>query len=98
LSQCNSGNYYSNWWPDWGPIISSSEEGDPTGTGAPGPQISPSGVPANCNGGIASSPHTGGINVGLGDGSVRFVSGSISTTTWWSALTPAGGEVLGSDW
>jgi hypothetical protein len=46
----------------------------------------------------AVSPHTGGINAGLGDGSVRFVSGSVSQRTWYSACTPAGGETLGSDW
>jgi prepilin-type N-terminal cleavage/methylation domain-containing protein len=39
-----------------------------------------------------------GINVGLGDGSVRTVSPGISTATWYAALTPAGLEVLGSDW
>lgn len=38
------------------------------------------------------------INVGLGDGSVHFVSKKISHLTWISAITPAGGEVLGSDW
>jgi prepilin-type N-terminal cleavage/methylation domain-containing protein len=46
----------------------------------------------------ATSPHTSGINVGLGDGSVRFVSGSISGTTWFAACTPASGDILGSDW
>jgi hypothetical protein len=46
----------------------------------------------------AVSPHTGGINCGLGDGSVRFVSGAVSGTTWFSACTPQGGETLGSDW
>jgi prepilin-type N-terminal cleavage/methylation domain-containing protein len=46
----------------------------------------------------AVSPHTGGINAGLGDGSVRFVSGAISQNTWFYATTPAGGETLGSDW
>jgi prepilin-type N-terminal cleavage/methylation domain-containing protein/prepilin-type processing-associated H-X9-DG protein len=45
-----------------------------------------------------NSPHSGGINAGMADGSVRFVSGSISGTTWWAAVTPAGGEVLGTDW
>jgi prepilin-type N-terminal cleavage/methylation domain-containing protein/prepilin-type processing-associated H-X9-DG protein len=45
-----------------------------------------------------NSPHTGGINVGLADGSVRFVAAGVSGTTWWAAVTPAGGEVLGSDW
>jgi prepilin-type N-terminal cleavage/methylation domain-containing protein/prepilin-type processing-associated H-X9-DG protein len=44
------------------------------------------------------SPHTGGINVGMGDGSVRTVAPGISGTTWYHACTPAGGEVLGSDW
>jgi prepilin-type N-terminal cleavage/methylation domain-containing protein/prepilin-type processing-associated H-X9-DG protein len=100
LALCNTGNYPDNYWPDWGPVISSNDEGDPTGPGAPGPQIKPTitNGAGNCNGGVASSPHTGGINVGLGDGSVRFVSGSISTTTWWYALTPNGGEVLGNNW
>jgi prepilin-type N-terminal cleavage/methylation domain-containing protein/prepilin-type processing-associated H-X9-DG protein len=46
----------------------------------------------------ATSPHTGGINVGMGDGSVRFVAQGISGTTWYHACTPQGGEVLGSDW
>jgi prepilin-type N-terminal cleavage/methylation domain-containing protein len=51
-----------------------------------------------CKKQLASSPHTAGINVGLGDGSVRFVAASINPNTWWQALTPAGGEVLNSDW
>jgi prepilin-type N-terminal cleavage/methylation domain-containing protein/prepilin-type processing-associated H-X9-DG protein len=46
----------------------------------------------------ASSYHTGGVNVGMGDGSVRFVSDGISFPTWQAAGTRAGGEVLGSDW
>ncbi len=46
----------------------------------------------------AVSPHTGGINCAMGDGSVRFVNGAISGTTWFQATTPAGGEVLGPDW
>jgi prepilin-type N-terminal cleavage/methylation domain-containing protein len=47
---------------------------------------------------LPESPHTAGINVGLGDGSVRFVTQGISGTTWWAAVTPTGGEVLASDW
>jgi prepilin-type N-terminal cleavage/methylation domain-containing protein len=99
LALCNSGNYYNNYWPDWGSILSSSDEGDPVGTRY-GPQITPrlSGSRGICNGGLSSSPHTGGIPAGLGDGSVRFVAQGISTTTWWRALTPSAGDVLGSDW
>jgi prepilin-type N-terminal cleavage/methylation domain-containing protein/prepilin-type processing-associated H-X9-DG protein len=51
-----------------------------------------------CNRRYASSPHTGGMNVCLGDGSVRFLNQGISGTTWWWACTPSGGEVLGSEW
>jgi len=96
LAWCNSGNYSDNYWPDWGPLISSSDNGMPIGA-ASAPQITPTGgPPAVCDGGRASSPHSGGINVGLGDGSVRFVSGSIAGLTWWAALTPQGGESLGN--
>jgi hypothetical protein len=45
-----------------------------------------------------NSPHPGGISVSLGDGSTRFVSASISGTTWWAAVTPNGGESVGGDW
>jgi prepilin-type N-terminal cleavage/methylation domain-containing protein/prepilin-type processing-associated H-X9-DG protein len=46
----------------------------------------------------AVSPHTGGINVALGDGSVRFVGASVGGSTWFAATTPAGGDTLGADW
>jgi prepilin-type N-terminal cleavage/methylation domain-containing protein/prepilin-type processing-associated H-X9-DG protein len=46
----------------------------------------------------AVSPHSGGINVGMGDGSVRLVSQGVSSATWFAACTAAQGDVLGSDW
>jgi prepilin-type processing-associated H-X9-DG protein len=46
----------------------------------------------------ASSYHTGGVNVGMADGSVRFVSDSISFSPTWQAMgTRAGGDLLGGD-
>jgi prepilin-type N-terminal cleavage/methylation domain-containing protein len=51
-----------------------------------------------CDFTLAQTPHTSGMMVALGDGSVRSISPSISQLTFWSAVTPAGGEVLGSDW
>jgi len=45
----------------------------------------------------ARSKHTGGVNIALGDASVRFVSNTISPTTWWALGTRSGGETLGSN-
>jgi prepilin-type N-terminal cleavage/methylation domain-containing protein len=54
--------------------------------------------PGQCDPFLAQSPHHGGINVALGDGSVRFVSTRVSPETWRAAFTPRGHEVLGPDW
>ena len=51
-----------------------------------------------CDPGRAQSGHTAGMNVGVGDGSVKFVLGSISPTTWAAACDPRDGAPLGSDW
>lgn len=40
----------------------------------------------------------GGFNVLMWDGSVRFISNTVTDKTFRDALTPNGGEVLGSDW
>jgi len=51
-----------------------------------------------CESKRAQSPHSGGINCCLGDGSVRFVGAGISETTWARVCDPRDGELLGSDW
>lgn len=51
-----------------------------------------------CDPARAASSHAGGIPVCMGDGSVRFVSSSISTTTWANVCDPRDGAVLGADW
>jgi prepilin-type processing-associated H-X9-DG protein len=45
----------------------------------------------------ANSFHPGGCNVGLADGSVRFIKSSIAIKTWWSLGTRSGGEIISSD-
>ncbi|MDG3005342.1 DUF1559 domain-containing protein [Paludisphaera mucosa] len=46
---------------------------------------------------VFSSKHSGGVNMLMGDGSVRFIKNSISPYTWWSAATMAGGEIISAD-
>jgi hypothetical protein len=60
------------------------------------PQFRP--APANCNPCMLNSNTTGGIMVGLFDGSVRMVSQGISQFTWQNAVQPNDGYPLGSDW
>ena len=52
----------------------------------------------DCNSYLYNSPHTGGMNVLLADGSVRFLNHTISPQTWENALRPNDGQVLGPDW
>jgi prepilin-type processing-associated H-X9-DG protein len=44
------------------------------------------------------TPHTGGMNMALVDGSVRFTAGAISGPTLSAASTPREGDNLGPDW
>jgi prepilin-type N-terminal cleavage/methylation domain-containing protein len=42
--------------------------------------------------------HTAAVIVCMGDGAVRVVNSSVSQPTWFSAIQPADGVPLGSDW
>ncbi len=53
---------------------------------------------AQCDPRLAQTPYSGGMPVALLDGSVRTLSVGMSPATYWGAVTPAGGEVLGNDW
>jgi prepilin-type N-terminal cleavage/methylation domain-containing protein len=94
-SNCGSIWYRNNYSSTYGPYFNVRLAGP-----AYSFQLQP--VPYNsaatCEYRLPSSPHTGGILVLMGDGSSRLVAQGISTTTWWYACTPSGGEVLGDDW
>jgi prepilin-type N-terminal cleavage/methylation domain-containing protein/prepilin-type processing-associated H-X9-DG protein len=55
-------------------------------------------LPSACDNWRAQSGHSGGMNVCLADGSIRFVAASVSQATWTSALLPSDGTPLGPDW
>jgi prepilin-type N-terminal cleavage/methylation domain-containing protein len=102
-----------NYYPDWGPSMFSPNyepSGIPLAGGLPPPAaMFIVGPKSGCNatgqgtGGCApgytpSTGHTGGIMVGMFDGSVRLVGQGISLTTWWSVITPQNGDIQGPDW
>jgi prepilin-type N-terminal cleavage/methylation domain-containing protein/prepilin-type processing-associated H-X9-DG protein len=46
---------------------------------------------------MATSPHSQGINIGMGDGSVRFLTDTVSGNSWWALVTPANQDLPGAD-
>jgi len=101
----NSGSTFGSLWADansvWRPgfNLGSSKGGGGLTTYPPSPkfQVQPHYV-NNCNYLVPQGIHTGGIMVGLGDGSVRFLSAGTSDVTWQRATDPRDGNPLGGDW
>jgi prepilin-type N-terminal cleavage/methylation domain-containing protein/prepilin-type processing-associated H-X9-DG protein len=88
---------HGEWNPDWEPRFNTWKNRGPTSMF----QVQPSPNPAttsSCDPDRPASGHSNGMNTLLMDGSVRFLTKSISANTWWYACTPAGGETLPSDW
>lgn len=44
-----------------------------------------------------TSNHSGGVNMAMADGSVRFIKDSVGLQPWWGIGTRANGEVVSSD-
>ena len=82
------GSWDYNWMPAFQTWIAQG----------PGAMFQVAPTAAQCNRFLASSAHPNGMNVCMGDGSVRFLQSGLSGSTWWAACTPAAGDVLGSDW
>jgi prepilin-type N-terminal cleavage/methylation domain-containing protein/prepilin-type processing-associated H-X9-DG protein len=56
------------------------------------------GPPGGINDAITvTSNHSGGVNMSLSDGSVRFVKESVNAATWWGLGTRNGREVISAD-
>lgn len=85
-----------NWNANYGASFANSGKGA-IGIG-PGSRFQNKPVANQCLPALTQGLTTGGMQVCLADGSVWKLSPSMTGTTWWSACTPNGGEVLGNDW
>jgi prepilin-type N-terminal cleavage/methylation domain-containing protein/prepilin-type processing-associated H-X9-DG protein len=86
----------------WGPCPQASGDGrymaPCTSLGGPNrPDNSPSWGPNNQYDAYAAarSMHSGGVNVALADGSVHFISNSVTAGTWWALGTASAGDEVG---
>lgn len=99
-----AGNSAASLWADstlpWRPIICHNTPSKNVNNGYAACfmfQVKP--IPfGTCDPSRAQTSHTGGMVVGLGDGSVRFVSEGISAATWAAACDPRDGLPLGNNW
>jgi len=57
-----------------------------------------SGAAPLCSALATQSTHTPGMNVLMGDGSIKLVAASVTTATWSAAVTPNNQDVVGPDW
>jgi hypothetical protein len=99
-ARCNgSGTLWAHgeWNPAWEPRFNTWENRGPSSLFVVQPAPNPQNT-SSCPLATPTSGHTAGMNAMLMDGSVRFLAQGLSSTTWWFACTPNGGEVLGSDW
>jgi len=105
--QSNDGNPSFAWWEAtndpgnggnrYGPIF-----GVGMSVAGPIPPFTPPGtnprnVPAS-SWQLPNAFNSSGIQVGMGDGSVRNVGTAVSVATWYHACFPSDGVPLGSDW
>jgi prepilin-type N-terminal cleavage/methylation domain-containing protein/prepilin-type processing-associated H-X9-DG protein len=94
FQSCGVGGGYSHMMPPnkSACLFSTDSSNFVTLTGPTSPTSAPGDAVATMIG--ASSYHSGGVNVGMLDGSVKFVKDSTSLQTWGSLATKSGGEVI----
>jgi prepilin-type N-terminal cleavage/methylation domain-containing protein len=101
----NGTNTWGSLWADansyWRPgfNLNTDKRGYALGEYPPSPkfQVNPHFF-NNCTPWTPQGGHPGGIQVALGDGSVRFLTGSMSDAAWQRAADPRDGLPMAADW
>lgn len=90
---------------DGGPILGGQSAGDVYPITVGNPPVTTGSVPGlmcqvaprlqDCDPRLPQKPHPSGMLTAMMDGSVHIIAPSIVPETFWSLVTPAGGEVIG---
>jgi prepilin-type N-terminal cleavage/methylation domain-containing protein len=82
------GSWDYNWMPAFETWLASG----------PGAHFQVQPTQNNCNHFLASTGHSSGMVVCMGDDSVRTLNPTMANITYWYACTPDAGDILGPDW
>jgi prepilin-type N-terminal cleavage/methylation domain-containing protein/prepilin-type processing-associated H-X9-DG protein len=93
--QADGGTMWARWdWTDyWQPTFAAFIQG-PASMFQSAPWPHERGGP--CNPRLAQTSHSGVMNVGMGDGSVRSLNEGMDGEVWWALCTPNGAETVES--
>lgn len=96
---CSFGSHRATFADDMFTDVLPVTIGDPPVTtgNVPGLSFQVAPLTQDCDPRIPQSPHPSGLLISLADGSIRTIAPSIRPETFWSLVTPAGGEEVG-DW
>jgi prepilin-type N-terminal cleavage/methylation domain-containing protein len=81
-----------------GATVAYSQATNPWAMYQPQPRTGRTDPNIDCSMTRLQSTHTSGMNVLMGDASVKLVSPSVSLSTWSASVTPNQKDVLGPDW
>jgi hypothetical protein len=79
--------------PSWGDVRPVLRAGGTDGS-VPGKTFQILPAPDECDTTVVQASSHGGLMAAMLDGSVRTVGGSVSSSVFWSAVTPSGGEAV----
>jgi len=88
---------HGEWNPGWEPRFNTWANRGPSSKFQVQPTPNPA-TTSSCDYNRPASAHSGGTNILLMDGSVKFLSQSVDPNAWWSACTPNGGETNIPNW
>jgi prepilin-type N-terminal cleavage/methylation domain-containing protein/prepilin-type processing-associated H-X9-DG protein len=96
-----SGIYWFSSYPWHVAVLSYTHMGPPNSVSCQNPSTENFGSWLTFVGPSHSAPpnsnHPGGVNMALGDGSVRFIKDTVNLQSWWALGTRNGGEVVSAD-